>query len=73
MEQKELELARQQNELEAEKDLANLMAEKMQFEAEMKLQKAEFMLKERNSHSDMADKDMKNMIQAVDKMAKING
>jgi hypothetical protein len=49
------------------------MAEKMQFEAEMKLQKAEFMLKERNSHSDMADKDMKNMIQAVDKMAKING
>ena len=45
----------------------------LKFEAEMKLEKAEFMLKERNSHSEMADKDMKNMIQAVDKMAKING
>jgi len=73
MEQQQLELDRQKSELEAEKDLANLMSEKMQFEAEMKLQKAEFMLKERNSHSDIADKDMKNMIQAVDKMAKING
>jgi len=80
MEQQHLELERQKNQLEsdkialeAEKDLANLMAEKMKFEAEMKLEKAEFMLKERNSHSDMADKDMKNMIQAVDKMARING
>jgi len=80
MEQQHLDLDRQKNQLEAEKialeaekDLANLMAEKMKFEAEMKLEKAEFMLKERNSHSDIADKDMKNMIQAVDKMAKING
>ena len=80
MEQQHLDLDRQKNQLEAEKialeaekDLANLMAEKMKFEAEMKLEKAEFMLKERNSHSDMADKDMKNMIQAVDKMAGING
>ena len=80
MEQQHLDLDRQKNQLEAdkialeaEKDLANLMAEKIKFEAEMKLEKAEFMLKERNSHSDIADKDMKNMIQAVDKMANING
>jgi hypothetical protein len=73
MEQQELELQRTKQEMEASKDLLRIQQERAQLQADVALHKAELALKEEAQTDKVSADDMKNMIQAVDKIAKING
>ncbi len=73
MEQQELELQRTKQEMEASKELLKIQQERAKLQADVALHKAELALKEEAQTDRVSADDMKNMIQAVDKIAKING
>ena len=73
LEQQELALQAKQQELDSAKDLLKIQQERMKLEADVALHKAELQLKEEAQTDKANSDDMKNVIQAVDKMAKMNG
>ena len=73
MEQQELELQAKQQQMDASKELLKIQQERLKLEADVALHKAELALKEEAQTDKVSSDDMKNMIQAVDKIAKING
>ena len=72
-EQQELELQRKQQELDSAKELLKIQQERAKLEADIALHTAELQLKEEQQTDKANSDDMKNMIQAVDKMARANG
>jgi hypothetical protein len=72
-EQQELELQRKQQELDSAKELLKIQQERAKLEADIALHTAELQLKEEAQTDKANSEDMKNMIQAVDKMARANG
>ena len=72
-EQQELELQRKQQELDSAKELLKIQQERAKLEADIALHTAELKLKEESQYDKANSEDMKNIIQAVDKMAKVNG
>ena len=73
MEQQELELQHKQQQMDASKELLKIETERAKLQADVALHKAELALKEEAQTDKVSADDMKNMIQAVDKIAKING
>ena len=73
MEQQELALQAKQQEMDASKELLKIQQERLKLESDVALHKAELALKEEAQTDKVSSDDMKNMIQAVDKIAKING
>jgi len=72
-EQQELELQRKQQELDSAKELLKIQQERAKLDADIALHTAELQLKEEAQTDKANSEDMKNMIQAVDKMARANG
>ena len=72
-EQQELELQRKQQELDSARELLKIQQERAKLEADIALHTAELQLKEEAQTDKANSEDMKNMIQAVDKMARANG
>ena len=73
MEQQELALQAKEQELEASKELLKIEQERAKLEADIALHTAELQLKEREQNNKVDSEQMKNMVNAVDKIAKING
>jgi hypothetical protein len=73
MEQQELALQAKQQEMDASKELLKIEQERMKLQADVAIHKAELALKEEAQTDKVSAEDMKNMINAVDKIAKING
>jgi hypothetical protein len=73
MEQQELALQAKEQELEASKELLKIQQERAKLEADIALHTAELQLKERAQNDKIDSEQMKNMVNAVDKIAKING
>ena len=73
MEQQELELQQKQQEIDSAKELLKIQQERAKLEADIALHTAELQLKEEQQTDKANSEDMKNMIQAVDKMARANG
>ena len=73
MEQQELALQQKQQEMDASKELLKIEQERMKLQADVAIHKAELALKEEAQTDKVSAEDMKNMINAVDKIAKING
>ena len=73
VQQQELELQRKQQELDSAKELLKIQQERAKLEADIALHTAELQLKEEQQTDKANSEDMKNMIQAVDKMARANG
>ena len=73
LEQQELALQAKQQELDSAKELLKIQQERMKLEADVALHKAELQLKEEAQTDKANSEDMKNVINAVDKMAKMNG
>jgi hypothetical protein len=72
-EQQELELQRKQQELDSARELLKIQQERAKLEADIALHTAELQLKEEAQTDKANSEDMRNMIQAVDKMARANG
>ena len=60
----------QQQQLDADRQMLDIETERAKLEADIKLREAEIAIKEQTAVSKSSNDDMKNMIQAVDKMAK---
>ena len=73
MEQQELALQAKQQELDSAKELLKIQQERMKLEADVALHRAEIQLKEEAQTDKANSEDMKNMVNVVDKIAKING
>ena len=73
MEQQELALQQKQQELDSAKELLQIQQERAKLEADIALHTAELQLKERAQNDRLDSEQMKNMVNAVDKIAKING
>ena len=73
IEQQELALQAKEQELEASKDLLKIQQERAKLEADVALHTAELKLKEQAQNDKVDSEQMKNMVNAVDKIAKING
>jgi hypothetical protein len=73
MEQQELALQAKEQELEASKELLKIQQERAKLEADIALHTAELQLKEQAQNDKIDSEQMKNMVNAVDKIAKING
>jgi len=73
MEQQELALQAKEQELDASKELLKIQQERAKLEADIMLHTAELQLKERAQNDKLDSEQMKNMVNAVDKIAKING
>ena len=73
MEQQELALQQKQQEMDASKELLKIEQERMKLQADVAIHRAELALKEEAQTDKVSAEDMKNMINAVDKIAKING
>ena len=73
LEQQELALQAKEQELEASKELLKIQQERAKLEADVALHTAELQLKERAQNDKLDSEQMKNMVNAVDKIAKING
>jgi hypothetical protein len=65
-----LALEAQQQQLDADRQMLDIETERAKLEADIKLREAEIAIKEQTAVSKSSNDDMKNMIQAVDKMAK---
>jgi hypothetical protein len=65
-----LALEAQQQQLDADRQMLDIETERAKLEADIKLREAEIAIKEQTATSKSTNDDMKNMIQAVDKMAK---
>ena len=73
MEQQELALQAKEQELDASKELLKIQQERAKLEADVMLHSAELQLKEKAQNDKLGSEQMKNMVNAVDKIAKING
>jgi len=73
MEQQKLALEKQQQELDSAKEMLKIQTERAKLEADIKLREIELKIKEEALYDKSNSDDMKNMINAVDKIAKING
>jgi len=73
MEQQELALQAKEQELEASKELLKIQQERAKLEADVALHTAELQLKEKAQNDKIDSEQMKSMVNAVDKIAKING
>jgi hypothetical protein len=73
MEQQELALQAKEQELDASKELLKIQQERAKLEADIALHTAELQLKEQAQNDKIDSEQMKNMVNAVDKIAKING
>ena len=65
-----LALEAQQQQLDADRQMLDIETERAKLEADIKLREAEIAIKEQTATSKSTNDDMKNMIQAVDKMAR---
>jgi hypothetical protein len=65
-----LALEAQQQQLDADRQMLDIETERAKLEADIKLREAEIAIKEQSATSKSTNDDMKNMIQAVDKMAR---
>jgi hypothetical protein len=72
MEQQELELQRKQQELDSAKELLKIQQERAKLEADVALHTAELKIKEQAQTDKVSNEDMKNVLSAVDKLAKVN-
>ena len=70
LEAQKLALEAQQQQLDADRQMLDIETERAKLEADIKLREAEIAIKEQSAVSKSSNDDMKNMIQAVDKMAK---
>jgi hypothetical protein len=73
MEQQQLELDKQQQEIESAKELLKIQQERAKLEADIKLREIDLKLKQEAQEDSANDNDMKTMVSAIDKIAKING
>ena len=73
LEQQELALQQKQQQIDAARDLLKVQQERAKLDADIALHTAELQLKEEQQTDKANSEDMKNMIQAVDKMARANG
>ena len=73
MEQQKLELEAKQQEIESAKEMLKIQTERQKLEADVRLREMELVQKEEAQYDKANSDDMKNMIQAVDKMARANG
>ena len=73
MEQQELQLQAKEQELESAKAMLQIETERAKLEADIRLREMELVQKEEAQYDKANSDDMKNMIQAVDKMARANG
>ena len=71
-EQQQLALDKQQQEIDSAKELLKIQQERAKLEADIRLKEIELKLKEEAQTDQANSNDMKDMIQAVDKIAKIN-
>ena len=69
-EQKELQLQQQQQQLDADRQMLDIETERAKLEADIQLREQEIAIKEQKNQITASNDDMKNMINAVDKMAK---
>jgi hypothetical protein len=72
MEQQELELQRKQQELDSAKELLKIQTERAKLEADIALHTAEIAQKAQANQDKASNEDMKNVLSAVDKLAKVN-
>ena len=73
MEQQKLQLERKQQELDSAKEMLKIQTERAKLDADIQLREVELKIKEEALYDKSNSDDMKNMINAVDKIAKING
>ena len=73
MEQQKLQLERKQQELDAAKEMLKIQTERAKLDADIQLREVDLKIKEEALYDKSNSDDMKNMINAVDKIAKING
>ena len=73
MEQQKLQLERKQQELDAAKEMLKIQTERAKLDADIQLREVELRIKEEAVSDKSNSDDIKNMINAVDKIAKING
>jgi len=72
MEQQELELDRKQQELDSAKELLKIQTERAKLEADIALHTAELAQKAQANQDKVSNEDMRNVLSAVDKLAKVN-
>ena len=72
MEQQQLELDKQQQELDSSKELLKIQTERAKLEADVALHTAELKIKEQAQADKVSNEDMKNVLNAVDKLAKVS-
>ena len=72
MEQQELELERKQQELDSAKELLKIQTERARLQADVALHEAEIAQKAQANQSKVSNDDMRNVLSAVDKLAKVN-
>jgi len=72
-EQQQLALDKQQQQIDSAKELLKIETERAKLEADIRLKEIELKLKEEAQADSANTNDMKEMINAVDKIAKING
>ena len=73
IEQQKLALERQQQELDSAKEMLKIQTERAKLDADIQLREVELKIKEEALYDKSNSDDMKNMINAVDKISKING
>ena len=72
MEQQELELQRKQQELDSAKELLKIQTERAKLEADIAMHTADVAQKAQANQDKVSNEDMKNVLSAVDKLAKVN-
>ena len=72
MEQQELELERKQQELDSAKELLKIQTERAKLEADIAMHSADVAQKAQANQDKVSNEDMKNVLSAVDKLAKVN-
>ena len=73
MEQQQLELDRKQQELESAKEMLKIQQERAKLDADVRLREIELAEKARANQDKVSNDDMKNIINVVDKLAKVQG
>ena len=73
IQEQELALQAKEQELKAAKDMLDIQTERQKMEADIQLREIDLKLKEEAQTDKANSDDMKNMVSAVDKIAKING
>ena len=73
MEQQKLELDRKQQELESAKEMLKIQQERAKLDADVRLREIELAEKAKANQDKVSNDDMKNIINVVDKLAKVQG